>query len=153
MNPLETFSSHAGQWEGSNRLHDPNTHQAEDSPMEASLMPILGGKFLRLDYTWGYQGTPQEGFILFGVEPRIKEISLYWGDTWHMGNQILVCKGKAASSREICVTGSYAAPPGPDWGWRIVLKADGSLVTLHMYNITPEGQEAIAVEALLEKMQ
>ena len=43
---------------------------------------------------------------------------------------------------------SYPAPPGPDWGWRIVLDADAeSGIRILMYNITPDGDEALAVEA------
>jgi len=39
-------------------------HRAE-LPSSATVTPVSGG--FRLDYTWSYQGKPQEGSILFGL--------------------------------------------------------------------------------------
>ena len=33
----------------------------------ATVTPVLGGRFIRVDYTWGYQGRPQEGSLLVGA--------------------------------------------------------------------------------------
>ena len=83
------------------------------------MTPVLGGRFVRLDYTWGYQGKPQEGSLLVGFDPQSGEVSGHWIDTWHMGRLVLSLRREAAASGTIAVRGSYAAPPGPDWGWRI----------------------------------
>jgi hypothetical protein len=46
--------------------------------------------------------------------------------------------------------GSYAAPEGPDWGWRIVIGSDGpDELHLLMYNIAPDGGVYPAVESRL----
>ena len=60
----------------------------------------------------------------------------------------MACEGAVEPDGAIAVRGSYAAPPGPDWGWRIVIRPAGK-PALHivMYNVTPGGQEALAVEA------
>jgi hypothetical protein len=50
------------------------------------------------------------------------------------------------------VLGSYAAPPGPDWGWRIEIEPAAGSWTLRMFNITPDGQEVLAVEATLSRI-
>jgi hypothetical protein len=42
------------------------------------------------------------------------------------------------------------APPGPDWGWRIVL-SPGDTFRMTMYNIWPEAKEELAVEATYER--
>ena len=48
--------------------------------------------------------------------------------------------------------GSYAAPPGPDWGWRIAIRpGDGSALAIVMHNVTPGGEEAVAVEATYKR--
>ena len=49
---------------------------------------------------------------------------------------------------EISCKGKYAAPPGPDWGWRITLSSSEDSVTMKMYNAMPTGEEMIAVEAV-----
>ena len=48
----------------------------------------------------------------------------------------------------VSIQGSYAAPPGPDWGWRILIEPrQADSFWMVMYNISPEGREALAVEA------
>ena len=68
MNPVEGLAALAGNWSGTNTLQDPNTGKPEESPSTVTVTPILGGRFVRLDYTWGYQGTPQEGSLLVGFD-------------------------------------------------------------------------------------
>jgi hypothetical protein len=49
------------------------------------------------------------------------------------------------------VRGTYAAPPGPDWGWRIDVTPDGDKLRIEMHNVWPEeqgGKEELAVEAV-----
>lgn len=56
--------------------------------------------------------------------------------------------GMLAGSGEVAVEGSYPAPPGPDWGWRITLEQPSAdALLMRMYNITPDGTAALAVEA------
>ena len=39
----------------------------------------------------------------------------------------MACEGAVEPDWAIAVHGSYAAPPGPDWGWRIFIRpADGT---------------------------
>ena len=145
----EKLAASAGSWSGTNRLHDPHSGAPEDSPSTMVLTPILKNKFLRLDYTWAYQGDPQEGSLWVGGDPKTGEVIAHWIDTWHMSDGVLVCRGGPAhEDGSISVRGSYAAPPGPDWGWRIDIQpGDGRTLRVVMFNITPEGQEDMAVEA------
>jgi hypothetical protein len=57
-------------------------------------------------------------------------------------------RGEAYGDGQLSAVGSYSAPEGPDWGWRIVVAAgqEGGF-ELRMYNIPPDGGEALAVEA------
>ena len=120
----------------------------DDSPSTTDLTPLLGGRFIRLDYTWAYQGSAQEGSLLIGYESGPAVVTAQWIDNWHMGEAVMSCRGTAKTDGSVDVRGSYAAPPGPDWGWRIVLEPrDGTALHLVMYNITPEGDEELAVEA------
>lgn len=148
MNALETLLSRVGTWHGQNRLHDPTTGRPDDSPSTGTVSPIAQGKFVRLDYTWAHQGTPQDGSVLFGRGAEENSVTAHWVDSWHMGDAAMDCRGAAGAEGRISVQGTYPAPPGPDWGWRIVIEPrEGAGFRLEMWNITPEGEEAIAVEA------
>ncbi len=148
MSQLSELAACAGSWRGSNRLYDPTTNRPEDSAATAKVSPVLGGRFLRLDYAWSYQGAPQEGSLLLGCVTKTGVLSAHWIDTWHMGEMVLACRGERRDGGALSLTGSYAVRPGPDWGWRIVLHpVEARALRLEMFNITPNGQEKIAVEA------
>ena len=148
MNPIEVLTTIAGNWRGTNTLQDPKTGQAEESPSTVTVTPVLRGRFVRVDYTWGYQGGPQEGSLLVGFNPKSGVVSGHWIDTWHMGRQGMTCLGSAADGT-ISVRGSYAAPPGPDWGWRIDIATEPLRIT-HT-NIFPDGRESPAAEGVYSR--
>ncbi len=146
MSALDKLAACIGTWAGTSRLSDPSMNVSDDSPSTLVLTPVLAGRFIRVDYTWGYKGDPQEGSLLIGSVSDPGEVTAQRIDTWHMGESVMSCHGTAGGDGSIDAKGSYAAPPGPDWGWRIALDpGDGSL-RLRMYNITPDGDEAIAVD-------
>lgn len=148
MSILDGFIACSGSWNGTNRLHDPMTHLPEDSTATAIVTPILANRFVRIDYTWSYQGNPQEGSLLIGYDAPTNVVSVYWIDTWHMDNKVMTCSGTMNQNGEISVHGSYLVPNGPDWGWRIAIlpKADQGL-NMTMFNIPPNVGEQLAVEA------
>jgi hypothetical protein len=147
MSVLDLLGSCAGRWLGSSRLQDPHSAIADVSLSTAAITLVLGGRFIRLDYTWAYRQTPQEGSLLIGYDKGGSEATAYWIDTWHMGDKGMTCRGSVGPHGLISLIGSYAAPPGPDWGWRIVITPAGQSLSIVMYNITPEGVEELAVEA------
>src|SRR3954464_6770133 len=105
MNPIDALTAAAGQWLGTNTLQDPNTGKPEESPSTVTVTPVLGGRFVRLDYTWGYQGNPQEGSLLVGFDPKTAEVSGHWIDTWHMGRKGMDLLGTGHGT--IAIKGSY----------------------------------------------
>jgi hypothetical protein len=59
----------------------------------------------------------------------------------------MVCKGTLKKMAVSRYWGAYAAPPGPDWGWRTLIESDSdSTWRLSMFNISPDGQAYPAVE-------
>jgi Protein of unknown function (DUF1579) len=148
MSILETLTTWVGNWQGSNQLQDPHANSPEDSPSNLTVTSILKGKFIRMDYTWAYHGDPQEGSFLIGYEANLNIVTVHWMDTWHMSDKVMICQGKSETDNELSVQGSYAAPPGPDWGWRIGMKSENNqTLRIIMYNLSPEGQAYLAVEA------
>ena len=60
----------------------------------------------------------------------------------------MAMSGPAETSSLLTVRGSYRAPPGPDWGWKISLTPDlEGRVRIVMHNVSPAGEEHLAVEA------
>ena len=149
MNILDILASRAGTWQGASTLHDPNTKAPEDSSSIVTITPILAGRFVRLDYTWSYQGAPQEGSLLIGFDSNADTVTACWIDTWHMGHKAMICDGPKPDSATLCVRGSYELPPGPDWGWRIDIIAEpAGMLRIVMFNVWPGGaREDIAVQA------
>ena len=147
MGTLDTLLAGAGRWRGTSTLHDPETRAPDAAPSTAIVTPVLAGRFVRLDYTWAYRGKPQEGSMLIGHVAESRLLTVHWIDTWHMSDRVMACQGPPNTTGVIDVLGSYAAPPGPDWGWRIVITPGQKTLGIVMYNISPEGREEPAVDA------
>jgi hypothetical protein len=148
MNDLSEILSLAGRWTGTYRLILDPTTPVRVSSTAAALAPVAGGRFARLDYDWEDEGKRQEGSLLVGFEKERSVATGVWVDSWHMSNKLLISEGKAARG-SVDVSGSYAAPPGPDWGWRTTLgPGPDRTLRMVMYNVTPDGEEYLAVEAV-----
>ncbi len=150
---LELLRSSAGEWRGASILQDPESGIHEECLSTATVTPLLGGKFVRLDYTWSYRDKPQEGSLLVGADAKAGLVTVHWIDSWHMGTKVMACTGTLPNGRTLGVRGTYAAPPGPDWGWRIDITPDErSKLGILMFNVTPDGQEAEAVRATYSRV-
>lgn len=144
---LDFLTARTGRQRGISTLQDPEHGIAESAESQLVVTPVLGGRFVRLDYDWSYRGAPQEGSLLVGHEPNRGAASAYWVDSWHMGHAAMTCAGTIEPGR-LSVRGSYAVPGHPDWGWQIDLEPLGPAgLRLTMYNISPEGEEYPAVDA------
>jgi hypothetical protein len=138
-----------GEWTGSNLLRlswlTPSDYR---SSSQLSVAPVAKGKFLSFTYTWSHEEVSQEGVILLGCDDKQEMATAAWVDSWHMSSKIMSCQGTIDAQGAIDLRGSYEAPPGPDWGWRIIITPKaGKELQMVMYNITPEGVEDLAVQA------
>jgi hypothetical protein len=73
-------------------------------------------------------------------------VTLHWIDSWHNGDAVMACEGTGSDGR-VDVRGSYPAPSGPDWGWRIRVEPGSGSLVIRMDNVSPDGEEYPAVEA------
>lgn len=147
MSALAPFIRAAGRWHATYKLRDPANSLSCDSESRATVTPMLAGRFVRLDYTWAYKEAPHDGSLLVGCESATGVVTLAWIDAFHNSDRMMICTGTVDADGTLNVRGSYAAPPGPDWGWRTRLGAAGDRLSMVMFNITPDGQEELAVEA------
>ena len=152
MTGLEEIKQAAGKWHGASTLQDPHTGNPDESASQLIVTPLLGGRFVRLDYTWSYQGAEQEGSLLIGYHPKSDELSGHWIDSWHNGNNVMAMTGTASHDGGLQLTGSYEVGDGsPDWGWRIAITPSAETLHLIMFNLEPNGTEYLAVEADYER--
>lgn len=151
QHPVQSLLRHAGVWHGINRLYlDPNG-PPDESDSRLVITPLLGDRFVRIDQTWSWQGKPQEGSMLVGFDSDVRQASLHWIDTFHLGRKVMACTGAPGQSELLDVLGSYSAPPGPDWGWRITIELNGQdKLQIRMFNIEPDGKPQLAVHASYE---
>jgi hypothetical protein len=148
---FSTLAAAPSAWKGESILEDPGTGQPETSASAARISPVLRGSFLRLDYTWAYQGSPEEGTMLIGHDPDAALYTLHWGDTWHMSRKIMLCEGKedpASQGQRLTTRGTWSAD-GETWGWKIELTLTPgppeTLLHIVMHNLTPSGVGSLAV--------
>jgi hypothetical protein len=135
-----------GSWAGDSTLYTPWMEPKEQSCESTVVVaPVAKGKFLSFAYTWSHEGKDHEGLLIVGNANKAEEATGAFIDSWHMSTNVMQFKGSVNEHGVIHLLGSYAAPPGPDWGWRIEIRSEGDTLTLKMFNISPEGAEEIAV--------
>ena len=148
MKLVDLHEKLVGNWSGTNLLRlswiDPPDHV---SPGTMSVVPVAKGKFLSFSYNWSHEEVGQEGLLLVGYDEKKAQATAAFVDSWHMSATVMPFTGSIDDQGVINLLGSYEAPPGPDWGWRIVITASNDALRMVMYNITPEGEEDLAVDA------
>lgn len=138
----------AGEWTGTNKLWVMPGEPVRESDASASVSLVGQGQFLMVRYTWAEGEKPQDGTLLIGTASGEKPVDIVWLDSWHMRNDVMRLRVEPVGDVLLNVLGSYPAPTGPDWGWRIVLRPESrDAFRMLMYNIKPGGPDVLAVEA------
>lgn len=136
-----------GNWAGKNFLYLP---WLKETPFESASQAVIDfsakGIFLKIEYDWFYDEKQQEGLILIGQEEASETIKSFWIDSWHLSDKFMVSEGKPKTDL-ISVKGFYSVPEHPDWGWKTIFDIeDENSFKILMYNVSPEGDETLAVE-------
>ena len=147
MSALNELVDLTGKWQGTKHLWLAPGEPVRKSESTAEINSTAQEQFTEICYTWSDESKPQEGRLIVGQESEKKVVKAVWFDTWHMREQFMVCEGSVDGQSAVSVQGTYAAPPGPDWGWQITIEPKNkNQFGLLMYNITPEGKKMLAVE-------
>ena len=143
----EKLTRLVGDWKGTNRLHTTwMPVKLHESNSTASVRSRMNGQFLTIEYTWAYEGSAEEGMLILGCDPHSDAVQAVWTDSWHSKDILMLCNGEIDGDGKISVFGTYAVPDYPDWGWRTEITPGDNEFRYAMYNVTPEGEEEIAVE-------
>jgi len=89
--------------------------------------------------------------IILGGDNKTDSVNAFWTDSWHMAHQLMLCEGTLRDDGSISVKGYYKVPDHPDWGWRTEIIPGYDSFRYLMYNVTPDGEETIAVEMDLSR--
>ena len=146
MNPLDGLRASVGQWQGTNALWLAEDGPADESPSTAEVT-VTGDRAVAIAQVWREGGKARAGSFVVGYDAATGVATITWVDPFHTGGRPMAFTGVARTDGTLDVRGSYAAPPGPDWGWRIEVSTPARSLAIVMYNITPDGAEALAVGA------
>ncbi|MCB5272853.1 hypothetical protein BJG92_00362 [Arthrobacter sp. SO5] len=140
---VEFLAPFFGSWNGTNDLRIMPTDEYRRSP-SAATVSVAAHDFATISYTWEEDGKPQDGVLLLGGTAAAAKA--VWADSWHTAQVWLNLAGEVGSDGVLRLTGSYAAPEGPDWGWEIHISPAEQKITMH--NVVP-GHDPYQVVELL----
>jgi hypothetical protein len=143
-----------GKWKGTNRVWFEPDHPIDTASISGTFTSILGGRFLEWQYTSAFQDTPIEGKMLFGLYLKLSTYELNWVDTFHTGTFMMYASGNVQDN-VFNATGHYVAGENNEqtWGWRTTLEIiSNTEIIIRAYNITPEGEEQLALQYDLKRV-
>ncbi|MET3493484.1 DUF1579 domain-containing protein [Variovorax boronicumulans] len=143
----------AGQWEGRFRLWFEPGKPADESVQRGSIRVLLGGRVLLHEYTGRCGGEPMQGVALIAHHLDECRYESAWAESFGTGTSIMFSTGTSGDPR-LSMLGSYSDKEGGStWGWRTAIEQpDDDTLNLRMYNISPAGEEALAVEVNYRRM-
>lgn len=140
-----------GRWGGQKRLWLSRDEPEEKSEARAGIQISEDNRQVELDYSWLYDDRRQSA-VLTALLRGNGKAECRWSDTFHTSGQPMKLKGKVDEKGFVSVRGAYAVERGAEWGWRIDLDpASAKLMRIVMYNVSPEGKEELAVEAIFRR--
>jgi hypothetical protein len=136
-----------GDWEGRFRLWFEPGKLADASVQRGSIRLVGGGRFLLHEYEGSCSGEPMAGVALWACHLDEKAFECAWAESFGTGTSIIFSTGPLEGER-FRALGSYGDGAGGErWGWRTELsQPDADHLDIRMFNITPGGEEALAVE-------
>ena len=147
MNVVQFLSSIAGQWQGNYKLWlDPSKEPAV-SPTSLVVKPTANHSYYLIHYDWLFKDQMKAGVFLIGGKDQQAQAT--WGDSFHMEPLAMNCQGELTDDK-LMVVGTYPAGD-QEWGWRTEFSSQGKELIMRAYNISPAGQEDIALEAIYQQ--
>jgi len=136
----------AGEWQGSVRTWFEAGQLADEQPVRGTMKLALDGRFVVHEYETTLSGHPCLGLALYGYDANSDRYQSAWIDSCHNDMAIMFSEGDGGEGK-YSVLGYYRVPDQPNWGWRTEIDlVDDENVVITSFNISPQGDEAKAVE-------
>ena len=150
--PHQQLRALEGRWRGVAKTYFEPGVLGDESEWRGTIRPILGGLYMLHEYEGKFDKTPHVGMAIVGYSTNYKRYEMAWVDTHHNGRAIMFAVG-APHDGHASVLGSYPdGVGGPDWGWRTEFEVrDANTIVINAYNITPTGEEALAIETVYRR--
>lgn len=135
-----------GDWQGPYDLWLMPNAPKESSESTAAIEVDATGNSWVMNYQWSRDGTAHQGVFHFLGSDKAAEFT--WSDSFHSAPKATTGIGTLSDDgTKLVFMSSYSGGPGtPDWGWRTEFTyVDGDTLKMEAYNITPQGEEALAV--------
>ncbi|MCY1042203.1 DUF1579 domain-containing protein [Corallococcus sp. bb12-1] len=146
--PHHFLSRLVGGWEGVARTWFEPDKVEDESPITGTFRSVLDGRFVVHEYTSSMGGKPLSGIATLGHHLDLRQFTMSWVDTFHVGSDIMPLLGEAGVSDKFSVSGTYfAGDDAPRWGWRVDIDqpSPDALVITH-FNIQPGEAPQKAIE-------
>jgi hypothetical protein len=146
----ERLADLIGTWEGPVKTwFDPDS-PVKEARYKATFRAVAEGHAIVQEYESSLDGEPFAGFALFAYDDTRKKLVVDWVDSFHSAAP-MHSEGDVRRESLVDVLGSYAAGD-QTWGWRTVLQlVSPDDLVYRAYNIFPDGQEYLGVEASLTR--
>jgi hypothetical protein len=138
------LASLAGHYAGTTHTFFEPDAPATQSEDTLYVEPILGGRFVRLQWFGSLSEKPRQGELLLGYHVDAGEHELTWVDTFHTGSAMQSFRGKPDGD-SVQVRGSYLAGD-QRWGWTFRFTKQGDVLQMRCLNVSPQGEEYRAIE-------